>query len=58
MRENELAYNILNNIINLQDPTFLTSIMGTKLYKDYNKKNIKTRPIQKIFSEIQSKFTN
>ena len=58
LRENELAYNILNNIINLQDPTFLTSIMGTKLYKDYNKKNIKTRPIQKIFSEIQSKFTN
>ena len=58
LQENELAYNILNNIINLQDPTFLTSLFGTKTYKEYNKKNIKTRKIQKVFSEIQSKVIN
>ena len=54
--ENRLAYNIMNNIINLQDPTFLMSIFGTKLYKEYARKNIKTRKVQKWFANIQRKI--
>jgi len=53
---NELAYNVFNNIRDFQDPTFLISIFGTKLYKDYAKKNIKTRAFQKIFAKIQTKL--
>ena len=56
--ENDLAYNVLNDIINLKDPTFLVSAFGTKEYKEYIKKNIRTRPLQKAFAEWQSKFFN
>ena len=56
--ENDLAYNVLNDIIKLKDPTFLVSAFGTKEYKEYIKKNIRTRPLQKAFAEWQSKFFN
>ena len=56
--ENELAYNVLNDIINFKDPTFLISSYGTKEYKDYMQKNIRTRPLQKIFAELQTKIFN
>jgi hypothetical protein len=56
--ENQLAYNVLNDIINFKDPTFLISSFGTKEYKDYMQKNIRTRPLQKIFAELQTKIFN
>jgi hypothetical protein len=56
--ENQLAYNVLNDIINFKDPTFLISSFGTKEYKDYMQKNIRTRPFQKIFAELQTKIFN
>ena len=54
--KNELAYNVLNDIQTMKDPTFLMSNFGTKLYKEYSKKNIKTRAFQKIFAELQTKI--
>ena len=48
----------LSDIINFKDPTFLISSFGTKEYKEYIKKNIKTRPLQKIFAELQTKIFN
>ena len=56
--ENKTAYNVLNDIINFKDPTFLISSFGTKEYKEYMKKNIRTRPLQKIFAELQTKIFN
>ena len=56
--KNELAYNVLNDIQTMKDPTFLMSNFGTKLYKEYSKKNIKTRAFQKIFAELQTKIFN
>ena len=53
---NELAYNVFNNIRDFQDPTFLISTFGTKLYKEYTKKNIRTRPFQKWFAKMQTKL--
>tara|TARA_Y100001937_G_scaffold127844_1_gene201326 strand:+ start:683 stop:4906 length:4224 start_codon:yes stop_codon:yes gene_type:complete len=58
IQENELAYNVLNDIISLKDPTFLVSAFGTKQYKEYIQKNIKTRPLQKAFAELQNKIFN
>ena len=40
----------------IQDPTFLMSIFGTKLYKEYARKNIKTRKGQRWFANIQRKI--
>jgi len=53
---NKLAYNVFNNIRDFQDPTFLISTFGTKLYKEYTKKNLRTRPFQKWFAKMQTKL--
>jgi len=56
--ENQLAFNVLKDIKEFKDPTFFTNYFGTKTYKEYNKKNIKTRSIQKAFGNIQTKIFN
>ena len=55
---NVLAFNVLKDIKEFKDPTFFVNYFGTKTYKEYNKKNIKTRKIQKVFGDIQTKIFN
>ena len=57
-QENQLAFNVLKDIKEFKDPTFFVNYFGTKTYKEYNKKNIKTRSIQKVFGDIQTKIFN
>ena len=57
-QENQLAFNVLKDIKEFKDPTFFVNYFGTKTYKEYNKKNIKTRSIQKVFGNIQTKIFN
>ena len=57
-QENQLALNVLKDIKEFKDPTFFVNYFGTKTYKEYNKKNIRTRKIQKVFGDIQTKIFN
>ena len=57
-QENQLAFNVLKDIKEFKDPTFFVNYFGTKTYREYNKKNIKTRSIQKVFGDIQTKIFN
>ena len=57
-QENQLALNVLKDIKEFKDATFFVNYFGTKTYKEYNKKNIKTRSIQKVFGNIQTKIFN
>ena len=57
-QENQLAFNVLKDIKEFKDPTFFVNYFGTKTYKEYNKKNIRTRKIQKVFGDIQTKIFN
>ena len=57
-QENQLAFNVLKDIKEFKDPTFFVNYFGTKTYKEYNKKNIRTRKIQKVFGDLQTKIFN
>ena len=57
-QENQLAFNVLKDIKEFKDPTFFVNYFGTKTFKEYNKKNIRTRKIQKVFGDIQTKIFN
>ena len=57
-QENQLALNVLKDIKEFKDATFFVNYFGTKTYKEYNKKNIRTRKIQKVFGDIQTKIFN